>query len=38
MKSVVGMVGLAAVAAYLEIAGHSAGWLWAGVVVLFLSI
>lgn len=31
-------VGLAAIAAYLEVNGKSATWVWIGVVLIFLSV
>lgn len=34
----VALVGLAACAVWLELAGKTAGWVWAGVFFLFLSL
>ena len=35
---VIAMIGLAGIAAYLNINRLSAAWLWIGVVILFISI
>ena len=31
-------IGLAVIAAYLEVNGHSNGWLWFGVFLIFITL